>query len=325
MNNSYRKQSEKGKKLTVKWIPKSESTCTVFLWQKNKGGFMNRKLLFAGLAALILILIWGCEKSPTGTTFDTDEEAITQMMLDNPEGFFSYEDHYGADDTTTVKDGKAERYTAWWRQILDGGRDITIHIEGDSAYVTFSAWVTGTFHLFVFDTIPPDTIIHYPKNLGDNFLRYAIFRRGTDLTEYRGWRLEKITGVEVTSDSNTVDIDSVRIECVSYPDTVITDPFVFVDRDNILTFTPGEQVQLTIYIDDSVYAFLHARGRCLGHCHWWRWRFNNVGVGIWTGTWTTPLIPSVRMAAFDILHQNTLDDNQYPYNSNAWIFPYRVQ
>lgn len=286
---------------------------------------MSRKWMFAGLAALMLILIWGCEKSPTGTEATTDKEAIEQMMFDNVGGYFSFDDHYGADDTTATKGTKGIKeyaFAIWWRWPSSWVRDITIHIENDSAYVTYTGAVTGIFHLMV-DSVPPlDTLIDHPKDLEDTFTRYAIFRRYADSVEagYRGWRLEKITGVEVTSKDHTVDIDSVRVQSTSYPDTVITDPLVFVDRESIFTFGPEEEVTLTVYSPDSIYAFLHARGCFGGNCHWWRWRFNASN----TGTWTTPHHEGVRVAAFDILHKNTIDNIDYIYDSNAWIFPYMV-
>lgn len=283
-----------------------------------------RNILYVAFL-LLLVGIWGCETSPTGTEFSSNEEAITQLMLDNLDGYFYYKDHYGEHEAKT-EGSKAERYTSWWRQLVSvEGINISINIENDSAYVVFGGEVSGILHLFVYDTIPPDTIIHYPKDLNDNIIRYAIFKRYTDSLGYRGWRLENLSGVEIMSDPNTVGIDSIRIECMNYPDTVITDPLNLVKRRNILTFDPEVEVTLTIYSTDDTYAFFHARARRFGHRGWWRWEFDEVESGVWSGTWITPRLPGVRMAAFDILHKSTLDDNQYQYDSNAWVFPYIIE
>ena len=288
---------------------------------------MYRNLIFVTLL-LLLLVFWGCETTPTGTGFSSDEEAIGGMILENPDGYFSYRDHYGEHDVKTKEDSKAERYTSWWRQRTSVDEiEITINVDilNDSAYVIVSGEVSGIFHLYVYDTIPPDTIIHYMKNMKDYIIRYAIFKHYPDSIGYRGWRLDKISGVDITSYPNTVDIDSVRVECESYPDTVITNPLIFFLRENIFSFAPHEEVSLTLYSDDDVYAFLHSRGYRFGHCRWWRWEFDESENGIWTGTWLTPEMPGVRMAAFDILHKNTLDDHEYQYDSNVWVFTYRIR
>ncbi len=288
---------------------------------------MKSKWLLIGLAGLILLLAWGCEKSPTGIEFDTDEEALQQYVIDNPDGYFSCDDHYGLEDTTTVEnETKGEkRYTLWWRMPTDIERDITIHIENDSAFVTFSAEVTGVFNLLVWDTLPPDTIINHPKEMHENFVRYAIFKHYSNVSKYRGWKLEKVTGVDITSDPNTVEIDSVRIKSDSYGETVITQSLEFFGRDEILTFHPDEEVTLTVYSADSIYPFLHARGRNFSLRRWWRWRFRKVEDGVWELTWRTPLRNlRIRPLIFDILHKDTIDDNEYQYDSKAWIFPYRI-
>ncbi len=284
---------------------------------------MFRKLLPVILLMLMLLLFWGCEKSPTGAELSFDEAAIKNAILDNPDGYFTYGDYYGERD---VK--KAEMQTTWWRQPTSVDEiDITMNIDtlNDSAYVIVSGEVSGIFHIYEYDTIPPDTIAHYMKSMKDNITRFAIFKHYADSIGYRGWRLEKISGAKITSYPNTVGIDSIRIECESYPNTVIGDPLALVDKEAILSFAPGEEVSLTIYSDDNVYAFFHARGHHFGYCRWWRWEFDEAGSGAWSGAWQTPEMPGVRMVAFDILHKNTLDDHEYQYDSNVWVFPYRIE
>lgn len=285
---------------------------------------MYRNLIFVTLL-LLLLVFWGCETTPTGTGFSSDAEAMKAMITDNPDGYFTYGDHYGEQDTKTKEDSKAERYTTWWRQPTNVDIIVSVDVVNDSAFVTFSPEVSGLFHIFEYDTIPPDTIVHYMKNMKDYIIRYAIFKHYSDSLGYRGWRLDKISGVDITSYPNTVDIDSVRIECESYPDTVIANPLIFFSRGNILSFVPGEEVSLAIYSDDNIYAFFHARGHRNGHTRWWRWRFEEGGNGVWSGIWITPQMPRVRMFAFDILYKNTLDDHEYQYDSHVWIFPYRIR
>lgn len=283
-----------------------------------------RNILYVAFL-LLLVGFWGCETSPTGTEFSTNAEAIKALMVDNPGGYFSYGDHYGEEDSKTIDESKAESYTTWWRQPTNVDMIISVGIKNDSAHVTFSPEVTGLFHIFEYDTVTPDTIIHYMKNMTDNVIRYAVFKQYPDSIGYRGWRLDKITGVEITSYPNTVNIDSVRIECESYPDTLITDPLVFFRRGNILSFSPGEEVLITLYSDEDVYAFFHARSHRNGYTRWWRWELYNAGIGIFSGSWIMPQVPRVRMFAFDILHKNTLDDHEYQYDSNVWVLPYTIK
>jgi hypothetical protein len=286
-----------------------------------------RKRRFAGfIVVLLLLLVFGCNNNPTGTDISLDEEAIKDYILNNDEGFFSFEAHYGLQDTTVAATGNRAipGPKTWWRELRDRDRQISINIVNDSAFVTISNRVEGVFHILQIDTIAtPDTIIHYEKDLGDNLVGYAIFRRlyCSDCLS-RGWGLTSLTGVKVNSDSVTVEIDSIRINCNSYTDTVITTPWMFFDRGYIFTFGKQEEVVLTIYSSGNVYAFPHARN--IGDA-WRRWKFTEVEPGVWQGVWVTPAIRGVKVVGFDILHKNTIDDEVYNYDSNVWLFSYRVE
>ncbi len=285
---------------------------------------MIRNILYVAFL-LLLVGFYGCETSPTGTEYSTDIEAIKALMIDNPGGYFSYIDHYGEEDTKTINENKAESYTIWWREPTNVDMIIGVDIVNDSAHVKFSPEIKGIFHIFEYDTLLPDTIMHYMKNMMDNVIHYAVFKHYPDSIGYRGWRLDKITGVEITSYPNTVNIDSVLIECESYPNTLIINPLVFFQWNNILSFSPGEEVFITVYTDDDIYAFLHARGHRNGYTGWWRWELSNAGEGIFSGSWVVPQVPRVRMFALDILNKNTIDNPEYQYDSNVWVFPYIIE
>lgn len=213
-----------------------------------------------------------------------------------------------------------------WRKPQNAKIEIPINIVNDSAFVTFTARIDGIFHILEIDTsVAPDTIVYYQKAPGDNFVGYAIFKRYlTDCSEClrRGWQLENISGVEVNSDFAEAAIDSIRINCESYEDTVLTDPWVFFKREKLLALGTEEEVTLTIYSSDCVYGYMHAVNR--GN-HWRRWKFEETEPGILVGYWITSAIPGIKGAAFDVLNKYTLDDEIYKHDSNIWIFPYRVE
>ncbi len=286
---------------------------------------MRNKILLSFVLVIVFLLSIGCEDKLIRLDASLDQEAIENYILDNEEKFFSITAHYGAEDTLSANDiGTISDPKTWWREPLDVNRQISINIVNDSAFVTISLRNDGVFHILEIDTsAATDSVIHYQKDLGDNLLSYAIFKRYDGATSHRGWRLESVTGAEVNSDSVEVAIDSVRINCESYEDTVLTDPWVFFERGDILTFGAEEEVYLTLYSSYDVYAYFHAKSR---GDHWRRWKFTETKTtGVWGEVWIASSVSGVKVAAFDVLNKYTLDNETYSYDSNAWIFPYRVE
>jgi hypothetical protein len=291
---------------------------------------MRRSKLLCLLIVFVLILVFGCENNPTGTDISLDEEAIQDYISSDSEfaGYFDFEECYGVGDTVT----RLRTITGpsiWYREPQDIYRNISINIVSDSAFVSFWGSVNGVFHILEVDTsASPDTLIDHQKNLDDNSSHYAIFKRTFGATAYRGWRLESLTGVNVygldrqKGDCVVVWIDSVRISCKSYEDTLFTTPYVFFGRGELLTFERQEAVTLTLYSGYDIYSYLHAN--TLGD--WRRWRFEEeIEPGVWQGYWVTPLTPGIRVIAFDALRKPTIDEENSPYESNIWLFPYRIE
>ncbi len=296
------------------------------------------KNAFKATCLLIIIfglLIAGCSKT-TEPEPQNDTEAIEWLIEENPR-YFNSEGHYGDEDTTGGKLGILTPviHYFWYREL---GPEPTIHIDidivGDSAFITWTGEFDGTFHLFASDTFPPDTIIEYTKDYTDFGTRYAIFRRHyqphEDPQRRRGWRLEKVSGAEIISEGNTVQIDSVRLNCVSYPDTLFSDPFALFAREDVVVLSPEEECSLTVYTNsediDHDYVFLHSWRRRIEH-H--RHHFTHIGNGVFTGVWFAPAstqgaMDVVHHCAFDMLDKQTLDDDVAPYDANAWLFPYLV-
>ncbi len=298
---------------------------------------MKQFLKLTGLIIVVLgLTLLGCSKSPDEP--QDDEEAINWLINDNPR-YFNTEGHYGDEDTTG---GALGIFTPcityfWYRETIpDPSITIVIDIVGDSAFVSWSGIFEGTMNLFSStDTVfPPDTIIHYTKDYTDYGERYAIFKRlqpsNDDPLNRRGWRLVMVSGAEVTSNGNTVQVDSVRLNSPSYPDTLFIDPLALFDVDDVVTLTPEEKCSLTVYTNsdtlDVDYVFLHSWRRKIHH-H--RSRFTPLGDGVFTGVWYAPsnvegATDVLHHVAFDMLSRETLDDTEEPYDCNAWLFPYVV-
>ncbi|MCK4339979.1 MAG: hypothetical protein KAW87_08345, partial [Candidatus Cloacimonetes bacterium] len=125
-------------------------------------------------------------------------------------------------------------------------------------------------------------------------------------------------------------IDSVRLNCSSYPDTLLNDPLALFAKEDIITLIPEEECTLTVYtnyaVGDSHYVFLHSWRRHIEH-H--RRIFNYIGNGVFTGVWFAPsnlsgAINVVHHCAFDMISRETLKDDTLSYNANSWLFPYKV-
>jgi len=271
------------------------------------------RLLALGL--VLGLLPYGCKKKATEPE-ETDEDALRTLVSESD--WFDTESHFGEEDTSGEGSLSPITPVFWWRELtLPVERTVTIEVVGDSAFVTVVADVAGYFNIIV--DSEPDTVVH--KVLGDTVRRYAIFKRYAEETQHRGWRLYKVSGAESVSDVNTVEIDSVHLLSTSY-DTMLTDPLALFLVEDALTFGLGEECSLTVYAGDpSAFVFLHAF-RLLRHR---RWRFHNDGGGVYSGVWFAPLRAGIHHAALDMIQHETLLDDTYPYDSNCWLMPYKVE
>ena len=298
---------------------------------------MKKIILFTVIIGVIAFLsIWGCGENATevDNTPDSDEEAI-QLLLDENSTYFETDNQYGEEDTTGVRtEGKDEINTFFWfrEKTNEPDANINIEINGDSAFVEIQRFYEGILHLFAWEN--DTTVVTYTKDFNDQSLRYAIFKRiytpENDPLHRRGWRLQEVSGAETGSPNHTVKIDSVRLNCDSYADTVFTNPLAIFSVEDIVKLYPEERCSLTVYTNcgDEIpdYVFLHSWQRNSPH---YRRRFSYDGNGVFSGVWFAPSNTQqstgrVHHAAFDMLSNETLKDDSLSYDSQAWIFPYRV-
>jgi hypothetical protein len=291
---------------------------------------MKRRPIMRNLMALLLLaplLLIGCRNAQEPS--ELDEQAIADVMAGSD--WFKLTEHFegtalddsGSTDTTSIAKDTIAPFL-WGRRIA-GHPDsrVDISVTDDSAFAAYTIHTVGTLDILGWN---PDTgWVGVQKSLVETARLYAIFKRtGRTSDPHRGWVLTHVSGAEGVSDSIlTVRIDSVRIQSLSYPDTVLSDPLNIFPLTSALTFTPGEEVALTVYTNDSsLRLFLHV------FVPLWPWHvrvpFMNMGDQTYAGVWHAQLLPAVRFAVFDCLQYETLHDDEYPYDFNGWLFPYLV-
>ena len=279
--------------------------------------------------ALVLITIGGlilssCQKSPLDETA-LDQQVIEELITTELADWFDFtpvlNDTFLSDSgivgLNSVLTDTFPFIRGWGRIITEVSRQVSAEIRNDTAYVSVSADISGFLRIGA-----PDTVIEKPFT--DHAQRYAVFvRTGRRDDPRRGWSLARITGTEITAENATVSIDSIRVTGGDV-DTVITDALAYWDRDQVLAFPPGTEVQVTLYVNDpeQILAYLHYRDRLRRHR---RPRFfYNPETGQLEGIWRIPIRPGVHHVGFDILHWSTLYVDDAPYDAHAWVFPYRV-
>ena len=305
---------------------------------KNKEVTMKlyNKIVLSTAALAILLLSTSCTKEQGPTA--TDEDEIKTLINQEYTDWFEFTESYTGDSTdeglTSFSFLAADSFQhvfAWWRRIDDVNRILDIHIENDTASVILTREIDGNLHLLLTnEPYPPETLFHILKPFFDTAIRYARFVRTGVSSEPRSrWTLDAISNIEITSENNTVAIDSILI---SYPtdgdsgnvDLMLRDPLELQTLDEVLTFAPNTPVTITVYTNDpeNIAAFLHYNTSRVKHK---RVRFQyDPDNHVFYGTWHTPGDEGVYHAGIDILNRATLLTDDYPYDSNAWLFIYRV-
>ena len=271
---------------------------------------MKRKL-FVMVVLVMAVVISQCSK-------ETDEDAIRALIADDDVYF----------NASTVGDSASGgssslRDTIWWWRSPQTHSDpiISINIVEDSAWVSWMRDNYGYLRILNITSVP---WLDWSKELSETAeLRATFLRTGTEDDEYRGWELHTISlAYGVSNPSHTVVIDSVHISCSTYPSLWIIDPLnTYFDIQNLITFQPGELVEITLYttVTDG-YAFLHTFLGILPV----RLDFDDLGEGVFYGQWHAQLVAGPRFAIFDLMPYSTLYTPDGPYDFNGWLLPYMI-
>ena len=257
----------------------------------------------------------------------------------------------------------AVRPLRYWRRITDVRRSFSFAFSDTDttgrptrAVVTVHKELSGTFNL-VFDATPADTmlfdtvgVVHKP--LSDLWVRQILLRRvhrmpdgdmvlgsgpedgddhdGGDGDGHRHfrdeWKVAGISGVDVRSFNplaagpqpafGVTQIKSLRVQTATL-DTTITDPLQFIMLRRIHIFAPSEDVMLTATTASKTDVVVLVRTGL-------RRRFHNNGDNTYTLTWHTSPEDGLHHFGVNALSNGTLFDDQSPYDSDAWIFPYAI-
>jgi hypothetical protein len=274
---------------------------------------MTRKLLVFVVLALAVI-ISQCAK-------ETDEDAIKDLIEADTVWF-----NPNSQVDSTSNDEDQDTVVVWWRGAQTHDDPIIeIQITGDSAWVSFSRGNFGHFYsLARIDTMP---LVLWDKNLAETAeIRATFLRTGSEDDEYCGWELNTLSlAFGVSNTVNTVQIDSIRVATLTDAvDLLIVDPLnTYFDVDSLMTFQSGEQITLTLYTNvEDGHAFLHTF--ILAFPFYIRLPFENLGEGIYQGTWHAQLVAIPRFAIFDLMPHSTIYTPDQPYDFNGWLLPYTI-
>lgn len=311
---------------------------------------MKLTVAFVFVASLLTVACGAETSNPTSSVSESDQATITAAVEkseffgsdltddDSPDGAQYTADEAVSDPTaepaaSASAGGTSCLPVAWGRGGIElKNRNIEISITGPVASVTVTHNISGI--LFV-DTTDNGTKDPWTKPLEDTLTRRAEF-----LKEPAGWRLSKISPVDVSltdPEQQTVRIErvqaSVHGEIVWEADSSSQ---LFGVPEGLPTFSPGTEVLVEAQVsntkntgcDTDSFVFLHHPGP-MG-----RERdpmFDDgthgdqiVGDGIYSRTYTISPAFGRHFAAVDAISAETFADPDAPYNSTGWGMPYLV-
>ncbi|NOZ69619.1 MAG: hypothetical protein GXP46_10360 [Deferribacteres bacterium] len=315
-----------------------------------------RRLLICSFA-LLFVFVLGCgtglDSTSSGSSDSTDEEIIKGAVDNTYFPLFStgvVEDDTGESAggavTLPVNEDAVEddSIPLWFRRVHVTSRDISVHIEGDTADVSVTTDIEGDF------LIDTDGDFEFGrKEIRATAVRYATFQRDYDFPG-RHWRLSSISPVEINlqdEENRTISIKSVK----AYVDGELRwevydyDPAtLFKVPSELPRFAPGEEVVVTADIENlnsdgserGSYVYLHytthEHRRGMANHGSRRLMYDDgthgdetAGDGIFTGTYIIGDAMGYHHAAVDVLDKEMFsDETTQNYNSMAWAMPYVV-
>jgi hypothetical protein len=235
----------------------------------------------------------------------------------------------------------AIRPLRFWRVINDVDRRFEFAFsDSDStgrpttARVTVHRFMSGSFNILHslsagLDAAPDtDSVAVVRKPLADHGVRHLLLKRvPLGNSGETGWRVAATSGVRITSFDprstrpslayGATRIVSLRVQADGL-DTTITDPLALFRLRAVIALQPTGEVTLTATTEatDDIVVLLW-RGL--------RFRFANNGDHTYTGKWKAPLMRGVGHVGVNALAHGTLFDDVAPYDSQAWVLPFRVR
>ena len=294
-----------------------------------------KHLPMLGVALALAFPLAGCGResaltAPPGSPSEAQDRAeIEQTLAASPD--VMDESTYASEEESTTDDGgalaRAGLPLRFWRRITDVQRRFEFAFsdpdssgQPTTAKVTVHTLLSGTFNIRRPD--PDDStrsdgeIVH--KRLRDHAVRHVLLKRVRVNDAGRAlWKIVAVSGVQVRSQDAITAIQSLRIRSASL-DTTITNPLELRRLRRILTFDAGERVELTVTTSASDDFVLLVRPAA-------RFAFHHNGDGTFTGRWSVPAVPGIKLVGVNALSHGTLFDDLAPYDSEAWLFHFAVR
>jgi hypothetical protein len=294
-----------------------------------------KQRVWSSVVTLAALALAGCGKSTSplqsavdsGAPAGSDQAQVSSVLQNSPE---YVNENVWQSPNPQVLDGAggfaAIRPLRFWRDITSETRTTDTQFGApDStgrptlALVTVHRHFLGTFDLVAGSTNPADTSRTLVKKpLDDDWTRKLMLVRETGPASafLGGWRLAGTSGVDVHTRGGSTHIVSLRIQS-GLLDTTITDPLELHRLRRIELLEPGTQVTLTATTGNAGDVVLFYGDDM-------RRRFVSGGDGTFTFQFETGRLPGLRYFGVDALSNGTLFDDQAPYDSNAWVFPFAV-
>ena len=292
-----------------------------------------KHLVWLNLVTIAALGLAGCGRTtaPLQATRapDTGTEAaqIATVLADNPDAV--NEDLYQNQDPQSFEPGggfAAIHPITFWRRITDVQSSVDTQFgtpdssgRPTTAIATIHRRLLGTFNILAGSVTPDDTsrtLVHKP--LDDLWTRRVALVRVSDPSDPARsyWRIAGTSGVDVRTHLGVTRVLSLRITTATF-DTTITEPLELHRLRHVIDFAPGTDVQLVATTGNATDVVLFY-GRDM------RSRFVNNGDGTFTFNYNTGRALGLHRFGVDALSHGTLFDDALPYDSNAWIFDYRV-
>ncbi len=306
------------------------------------------KNLLSIIALSVIVLLVGCNNSPTGpdsSQSTTDQQAMLKT-IESDSAISSFESNYNEESAMTIL-GKAATtiYPVKVGQKMRlVSRNFTYNIVGDTAYGTYTTTFEGVLFIAAsYDSVsyPPDSLIQKPFT--SVITRKIIFvTSGDTIHPYLKWRIAAISLPEGGTLNSNISITKVTAYMPNGDTLAVTDPNnYFLSRGfgwwrKIPRLNRHEPVKVRVELT-SAYAdtdFVTLTHGCDPHgLHREKNRFylvssTQTGNGydkVYEQTFETHQWPGYFHAVINATPRQVVTDDSTPVESNTWGIPYIVK
>jgi hypothetical protein len=310
-----------------------------------------RQIRLAGLLIGITVLLFsiGCDKNPASVADNAEEEAIRQVIEENEDYITAAGLNDDGAQPMVYEYGDMGKISEMITPLRFGRKgqfrleNISIEYpEPNLAVATIMHSFNGSCYILAEDTTDTNTVGKlYRKGMENKITRRVVLRKQQQAgNRHRNWRMRRISGSLTESRQTTLDFEWIKIQTADGQEWIFEDPLdIIADLDSIPTFSHRDSVKIFVKINNSSpYSEMPGEEVMLRYrndrgMHRARKEFNdeglypdeNAGDGIYSGWWLVGDRRGVFHVFVDAIDNGTLYDDQLPYNSKVWGFPYIVR